>query len=135
MTDDTKYNLVVHLRLVEEKVQFPLKHNASDINLNFKDEKEVTEQCIRICEYAGSRIEFPKARDTISSNIYVGKAVALGSEQTLVATSPDHFEVRTAILSESSRQFVGSMTEGEIKNMYWEYRLRHCFEVADPSQR
>ncbi|KAJ5751483.1 uncharacterized protein N7511_008448 [Penicillium nucicola] len=117
MIKDTTYNLMAHLRLVEEKVQSNLKNNASDINLNFKDEEEVTKQCIRICEYAGSRIGYPKTRDAIVSNVYLGNVVALGSEQTLVATSPGHFVVRTAISSGNSRQFVGSMKEEDIKNM------------------
>ncbi|KAI1829403.1 hypothetical protein DTO027I6_9618 [Penicillium roqueforti] len=118
MTKDTRYNLVAHLRRVKEKVQCTLKENASDINLNLKDEEEVTKQCIRICEYAGSRIEFPKTRDAIASNVYIGKVVAVGSEQTLVTTSPGDFEVGTAISSGNSRQFVGSMTEADVKNMY-----------------
>lgn len=67
---------MAHLRLVEEKLQFTVEDNASVINPNLKDEEEVTKQCIRVCEYAGSRIEFTKTRDAVTSNVYLGEVVA-----------------------------------------------------------
>ncbi|KAJ5198201.1 uncharacterized protein N7498_007318 [Penicillium cinerascens] len=54
MIQDTAYNLEVQLQRVDEKMaRYPT--NISSIDL--KDEKEVTKQCLRICEDASHYIE------------------------------------------------------------------------------
>ncbi|KAJ5474094.1 hypothetical protein N7475_003660 [Penicillium sp. IBT 31633x] len=59
MIQDTVYNLEVHLQRIDEKMaRFTLESsNTSDITIDLKDEKEVTKQCLRICEDARSYIE------------------------------------------------------------------------------
>ena len=59
MIQDTVYNLEVHLQRIDEKMaRFTLdSSNTSCITIDLKDEKEVTKQCLRICEDARSYIE------------------------------------------------------------------------------
>ncbi|KAJ6181392.1 hypothetical protein N7485_000034 [Penicillium canescens] len=59
MIQDTVYNLEVHLQRIDEKMaRFTLDDsNTSDMTIDLKDEKEVTKQCLRICEDARSYIE------------------------------------------------------------------------------
>ncbi|KAJ5982788.1 hypothetical protein N7451_012888 [Penicillium sp. IBT 35674x] len=54
MIQDTIYALEIHLQRVDEKMrQFTVDSNTtSSLGLNLKDEKDITEQCIRICEDA-----------------------------------------------------------------------------------
>ncbi|KAJ5452462.1 hypothetical protein N7445_000645 [Penicillium cf. griseofulvum] len=59
MIQDTVYDLEVHLQRIDEKMaRFTLdSSNTSDITIDLRDEKEVTKQCLRICEDARSYIE------------------------------------------------------------------------------
>ncbi|KAJ6163911.1 hypothetical protein N7497_003890 [Penicillium chrysogenum] len=59
MIQDTVYNLEVHLQRIDEKMArfAPDDSKTSDLTVDLKDEKEVTKQCIRICEDARSYIE------------------------------------------------------------------------------
>jgi hypothetical protein len=59
MVQDTAYNLEVHLQQIDEKMaRFTVENTTtSDISTVLKDEKEVTKQCLRICEDARSYIE------------------------------------------------------------------------------
>ncbi|RFU26134.1 hypothetical protein B7463_g10201, partial [Scytalidium lignicola] len=59
MIQDTAYNLEVHLQRIDEKMtRFAIEDShASEISIDLKDEKTVTEQCLRICEDAKSFIE------------------------------------------------------------------------------
>jgi hypothetical protein len=59
MIQDTAYNLEVHLQRIDEKMaQFTIENtNPSDISIDLEDEREVTKQCLRICEDARSYIE------------------------------------------------------------------------------
>ncbi|CAI6100596.1 unnamed protein product [Clonostachys chloroleuca] len=60
---DTAYNLNIHLERIDEKMGFftegnPKTSNANlDLDIDLQDEKTVTEQCLRICEDAGSYLE------------------------------------------------------------------------------
>ncbi|KAJ5283468.1 hypothetical protein N7497_003755 [Penicillium chrysogenum] len=59
MIQDTVYNLEVHLQRIDEKMArfAPDNSKTSDLTVDLKDEKEMTKQCIRICEDARSYIE------------------------------------------------------------------------------
>lgn len=59
MIQDTAYNLEVHLQRIDQKMDRFTPDNAttSDINIDLKDEREVTKQCLRICEDARSYLE------------------------------------------------------------------------------
>jgi Fungal N-terminal domain of STAND proteins len=66
MIRDTAYNLELHLRRIDEKMtQFTIDNtNTSDINIDLKDEREVTKQCLRVCEEARSYIESLSNRES-----------------------------------------------------------------------
>ncbi|KAL2816989.1 hypothetical protein BDW59DRAFT_152905 [Aspergillus cavernicola] len=66
MIQDTVYSLEVHLQQIDEKMaQFTVENtNGSTINIDLKDEKEVTKQCLRICEDARSYIESLTTRES-----------------------------------------------------------------------
>ncbi|KAE8373861.1 hypothetical protein BDV26DRAFT_271021 [Aspergillus bertholletiae] len=59
MVQDTAYNLEVYLHRIDEKLtQLSLDTtDTSAINLDLKDERQVTQQCLRICQDAQSYIE------------------------------------------------------------------------------
>ncbi|KAH7019640.1 hypothetical protein EDB80DRAFT_632766 [Ilyonectria destructans] len=62
MIQDTAYNLNVHLQRIDEKLALFVTESresasASDTNVDLRDEKAVTEQCLRICQDARSYIE------------------------------------------------------------------------------
>lgn len=59
MVKDTAYNLELHLQRINEKMtQFTVENtNASGISIDLEDEREVTKQCLRICEDAKAHIE------------------------------------------------------------------------------
>jgi Fungal N-terminal domain of STAND proteins len=66
MIKDTAYNLELHLRKIDEKMtQFTIENtNTSDISIDLKDEREVTKQCLRVCEDARSYIESLSNRES-----------------------------------------------------------------------
>ncbi|KAJ5166219.1 uncharacterized protein N7482_005000 [Penicillium canariense] len=66
MIQDTVYNLEVHLHRIDEKMaRFAMDEiSASDSSIGLKDEKEVTQQCLRICEDARSYIESLSNRES-----------------------------------------------------------------------
>lgn len=59
MIQDTAYNLKVQLQRVDEKMSRFTTDNASTLNssVDLKNEREVTKQCLRICEDASHYIE------------------------------------------------------------------------------
>ncbi|KAJ5100767.1 hypothetical protein N7456_006819 [Penicillium angulare] len=59
MIQDTMYNLEVHLQRIDEKMPRLTIDTATMSNptVDLKDEKEVTKQCLRICEDASHYIE------------------------------------------------------------------------------
>ncbi|KAF2715887.1 hypothetical protein K431DRAFT_316920 [Polychaeton citri CBS 116435] len=59
MIQDTAYNLEVHLQRIDEKMaQLMAEHiSTSGTSIDLKDERLVTEQCLRICEDAKSYLE------------------------------------------------------------------------------
>ena len=67
MVKDTQYNLELHLRRVEENItSIALKKNrASGPSVNLEDEKEVTRQCLRICQDARNYIETLSDQESI----------------------------------------------------------------------
>ncbi|BCR90185.1 uncharacterized protein ACHE_60071A [Aspergillus chevalieri] len=66
MIQDTAYDLELHLQRIDEKMaRFAIeKTKTSDIDINLKDEREVTQQCLRICEDAKSYIESLTSRES-----------------------------------------------------------------------
>ncbi|EED17217.1 conserved hypothetical protein [Talaromyces stipitatus ATCC 10500] len=66
MIQDTVYNLELRLRRIDEKMaQFPLNDcDASSTSIDLKDERAVTQQCIRVCKDARSYIESLISRDS-----------------------------------------------------------------------
>ncbi|GCB25828.1 hypothetical protein AAWM_08713 [Aspergillus awamori] len=66
MIQNTAYNLELHLRRIDEKLaQLTTDEiNASDISLNLVDERDVTKQCLRVCEDAKSYIESLATRES-----------------------------------------------------------------------
>ena len=67
MVKDTQYNLELRLRRIEENVASMAgeKDRVSDLSINLEDEKEVTRQCIRICEGARTYIETLSSRESV----------------------------------------------------------------------
>jgi ElaB/YqjD/DUF883 family membrane-anchored ribosome-binding protein len=59
MIQDTAYDLELHLRRIDEKMtRLNIENNnASSVSIDLEDEREVTKQCLRICEDARSYIE------------------------------------------------------------------------------
>lgn len=66
MIQDTAYNLEVHLRRIDNKLErFTAENsNPSDTSIDLKDERAVTKQCLLICEDARSYIESLKQRQS-----------------------------------------------------------------------
>lgn len=66
MIQDTAYSLELHLQQIDDKMaQFTIKDTStSDMTIDLKDEREVTKQCLRICEDARSYIESLTNRET-----------------------------------------------------------------------
>lgn len=61
MIQDTAYNLNIHLQRIDEKMALFVTESkstsASDTSVDLRDERAVTEQCLRICQDAKSYIE------------------------------------------------------------------------------
>ena len=66
MIQDTAYNLELHLRQIDEKMtRFTIENtDTSGVSIDLKDEREVTKQCLRICEDARSFIESLSNRES-----------------------------------------------------------------------
>ncbi|OQE13490.1 hypothetical protein PENFLA_c047G07749 [Penicillium flavigenum] len=66
LIQDTIYNLEVNLQRVDERIKRVIldNTNTSGISIDTKDEKEVTKQCLRICEDVRGLIESRANRDS-----------------------------------------------------------------------
>ncbi|EXJ76645.1 uncharacterized protein A1O5_01153 [Cladophialophora psammophila CBS 110553] len=66
MIQDTAYNLELHLRRIDEKMTRLNIENTSTsgVSIDLEDEREVTKQCLRICEDARSYIESLSDRES-----------------------------------------------------------------------
>ncbi|KAL5363292.1 hypothetical protein BJX96DRAFT_117541 [Aspergillus floccosus] len=66
MIQDTAYNLDIHLRRIDEKLAHLTAQddNASDVSIDLEDEREVTKQCLRVCEDAKNFIESLTQRES-----------------------------------------------------------------------
>jgi hypothetical protein len=66
MVQDTAYNLQLHLRQIDEKMMRLHIENtsASGASIDLEDEREVTKQCLRICQDASSYIESLSERES-----------------------------------------------------------------------
>jgi hypothetical protein len=65
MIQDTAYNLGVHLQRIDEKMErFNIDSTStSDSTVGLSDEREVTKQCLRVCEDARHYIESLASRE------------------------------------------------------------------------
>lgn len=70
MIKDTAYNLEVHLLQIDEKLTRLNSQDvsASDTSIDLKDERAVTEQCLRVCKRASSYIESLAAEEATLLN-------------------------------------------------------------------
>ena len=66
MIQDTAYNLELRLRRIDEKMtRLNIENtNASGVSIDLEDEREVTKQCLRVCEDAKSYIESLSDRES-----------------------------------------------------------------------
>jgi len=66
MIQDTQYNLELHLQRIDEKMtQFTIGNTStSGVSIDLNDEREVTKQCLRVCEEAKSSIESLSNRES-----------------------------------------------------------------------
>lgn len=66
MVQDTAYDLDMHLQRIDEKLALLTAQDdsASDVSIDLEDEREVTKQCLRICEDAKSFIESLTQRES-----------------------------------------------------------------------
>jgi hypothetical protein len=67
MITDTAYNLKLQLQRIDEKMKqlTPEKTNSPGIGINLKDEREVTQQCLRVCEDARSYVVSLSEKESI----------------------------------------------------------------------
>lgn len=133
MTKDTTQDLGTHFQRVEKKLELSTFDSEK---LDLEVERDAIKQCLRICRYAGSCIEFSmdenfpqmervyqsgsvSKQDTKSvGDICLGEVIACsGSQQTLVATGVGSFEIKKAACR-GSRQLIGTMTEETLKRLY-----------------
>ena len=96
MVQDTAYNLEVHLRRIDEKITQlkPEPTEPPETSIDLEDEREVTEQCLRVCEDARAYLQSVSER-----------ASPLLHEPTKVAVHAHSYEaqLRTNQALESSR--------------------------------
>lgn len=66
MIKDTAYNLEVHLQQIDDKLTRYYGHdvNVSGTSIDLRDERAVTQQCLRVCEDASNYIETLTARES-----------------------------------------------------------------------
>ncbi|KAI9368390.1 hypothetical protein BJX61DRAFT_546571 [Aspergillus egyptiacus] len=66
MIQDTAYNLDIRLRRIDEKLAHLMTYedDVSEVSIDLEDEREVTKQCLRICEDALSYIESLTQRES-----------------------------------------------------------------------
>ncbi|CBF81933.1 hypothetical protein AN5423.2 [Aspergillus nidulans FGSC A4] len=66
MVQDTAYDLDMHLQRIDKKLALLTAQDdsASDVSVDLEDEREVTKQCLRICEDAKNFIESLTQRES-----------------------------------------------------------------------
>lgn len=66
MIRDTAYNLEVHLQQIDEKLTLYHRQDADapHTNTDLRDERAVTQQCLRVCQDASSYIETLASRES-----------------------------------------------------------------------
>lgn len=123
MIQDTAYNLEVHLQRVDEKMTRFTTDNANTLNpsVDLKDEREVTKQCLRICEDARYYIESLTNQET--SVLHEGPQTVSDDD------GQDCFEAQTITrqaFDENRDKF--TMIIGQLRN-----RLESLIMKNDPS--
>ena len=101
---------------------------ASTIRINLEDEREVTNQCLRICEDARSYIDSLSDQgsslleDEVANEVSPQKVYRIGeviaddnSDQVVVTTLADLFEIKKALSKGHLAQLVGSITGDELR--------------------
>ena len=120
---------------------------ASSIRTNLEDEREVTNQCLRICEDARSYIdslsdqESSLLEDEVASEVSRQKVYRIGeviaddnSDQVVVTTLADLFDVKKALSKGHSAQLVGSMTGEELRLLAEKRHSSRFGAVVDHSE-
>ena len=96
MVQDTAYNLEVHLRQIYEKITQlkPEPTKPLETSIDLEDERQVTEQCLRVCEDAKAYLQSVSDRASL-----------LLDESTKLAAHAHSYEaqLRTNQALESSR--------------------------------
>ncbi|RMZ87344.1 hypothetical protein DV736_g5429, partial [Chaetothyriales sp. CBS 134916] len=109
MVKDTAYNLELHLRRIDEKMtQSGIGiSSTSRTSVNLEDEREVTKQCLRVCEDARSYIECLSDResslleetpqDTVQGSFFEAQlqtSQVLGESRNGFAATIEHLQQR-----------------------------------------
>jgi len=103
MIKDTAYDLKIRLHRIEEHMAAS-NTTSSDPSINLQDEREVTQQCLRICQDAESFLESLQGRQPSSRS---------GAAPQLAGIVQKQFEAEletNQILDESRRSFAQSIT-------------------------
>ncbi|KAL3449169.1 hypothetical protein BJX65DRAFT_272967 [Aspergillus insuetus] len=89
-----------------------INQDPEDTNerLRLREDIDISRQCLEVCQVAS---------DVSSQKIYrVGEVVADGeSDQVVVTTLADLFDVKKALSTGNSAQLVGSMTSGDLQHL------------------
>lgn len=121
MIQDTEYNLELRLRRIDEKTtRSSIENtNASGVSIDLGDEREVTKQCLRICEDAKSYIESLSDREP-----------SLLPEHPQKAAGNDSFEAQVR-----TRQALDKHRNGFVETIgYLQKRLDGLIQDGGPGQ-
>ncbi|KAJ5289004.1 hypothetical protein N7478_002034 [Penicillium angulare] len=123
MIQDTMYNLEIHLQRVDEKLARLTTDTTtmSNSTIDLKDEKEVTRQCLRICEDASHYIESLADREPA--------LLGQGQQNTAEDNTKNRFEAQMLTrqaLHENQDNFTTII--GQLRS-----RLEHLLLKNDPS--
>ncbi|KAH6885016.1 hypothetical protein B0T10DRAFT_409470 [Thelonectria olida] len=122
MIQDTAYNLNIHLQRIDEKIALFTTTSresvgASDTSINLKDEREVTEQCLRICEDARSYIEslteLPRSKERQPLPIFANDSTDQFEAQVLARETLDQNRDSFSQTIGRLRERLESLTSGE----------------------
>jgi hypothetical protein len=121
MIQDTAYNLELHLRRIDEKMtQLNIENtNPSGVSIDLEDEREVTNQCLRICEDARSYLESLSTRES---------SLLPGAPQNVIEENSFEAQLRTRqVLDENRDSF--AETIGHLRK-----RLEALVKDDDPEK-
>jgi hypothetical protein len=119
MIKDTAYDLEFHLLRIDEKMtQLNIVNtNTSVISIDLRDEREVTKQCLRICEDARSYIDSLSKRES---------SLLQEAPQNTVEANSFEAQLRTRQVLDGNRETLAD-TIGHLQK-----RLQSLVQNADP---